>query len=173
MTSPKRLEFNTVVEENLERVYRIALRMVSSCADAEDIAQNVFTEAYRIHIGKAIANWPAYLTRLAAHRSLDCLRERRRRPSAIREDVPDRACGPNAELEAQEIATWLRSEIVLLPDQQAIVFSLVCIEELTRAEVAAIVGTSVESVSTTLYKARKKLEQRFAAWQKGATYERR
>jgi len=63
---------------------------------------------------------------------------------------------------ADELATWLRGEIRMLPDRQAAIFSLAYFEQLSRNEIATALEVTPETVSTALYKARKKLSSRLA-----------
>jgi RNA polymerase sigma factor (sigma-70 family) len=54
-----------------------------------------------------------------------------------------------------------------LPDQQATVFAMFHFEQLSRNEVAETLGISLESVSTTLYKARQRLLSQLAVFNRG------
>ena len=91
-------------------------------------------------------------------RAIDLLR-RRRRTIEIEETHYVSSIEPHHQVVAAELAEWLRKAVANLPEKQAAVFSLSHFEQLDRNEVAAILGISVESVSTTLYKARVKLQE--------------
>jgi len=101
---------------------------------------------------------------LATVRSIDRLRRDQGRPESLPStDVSPLATQrPDQELVAAELATWLRGEIRMLPDRQAAIFSLAYFEQLSRNEIATALEVSPETVSTTLYKARKKLSSRLA-----------
>jgi DNA-directed RNA polymerase specialized sigma24 family protein len=58
-------------------VLRIACRILGVVADAEDVTQDVFCEAWQIHTSREVANWPGLLRRLVVVRALDKLRRRR------------------------------------------------------------------------------------------------
>lgn len=69
--------FNEIVALHGRAVYRTVWRIVGHEADAEDVVQEVFCEAFRLPAGKRVENWPAFLKRLATCRALDSLRKRR------------------------------------------------------------------------------------------------
>lgn len=149
-------DWEKIVQRHAERVYRIAYRILGSVHDAEDVSQNVFIEASRAHRSGPVQSWTGLLVRLATLRAIDCHRKRRSVASVADSDSVTNV-GPSEEAVGRELASWLRTAILQLPDQQAAVFSLAQFEQLDRNEISAAIGISVESVSTTLYKARQAL----------------
>jgi RNA polymerase sigma-70 factor (ECF subfamily) len=145
-----------IVEHHAKRVFRVTLRILRSVQDAEDISQDVFTEAFRLHRKGPVQCWTGLLVRLATLRSLDRLR--RNRPSAeLRNDDRMVTIGPPEEAGARELADWLRQAIAQLPDQQATVFVMHYFEQVSRDEISATLGISSDAVSAALYKARQRL----------------
>lgn len=164
MPEPPQPDWDRIVEKHAERVFRIAFRILGRMHDAEDVCQEVFSEAFRTFRSGPVQTWTGLLVRLTTLRSIDALRTRREGLQINEADstAPHR---PEQDLIAAELAEWLRQEIRNLPDQQAAVFSLTCFEQLSRNEVAATLEISPESVSTTLYKARQRLVSRIAVFQ--------
>lgn len=159
-------DWNRIVERHAERVFRVALRILQSVEDAEDVSQDVFAEALQLHRRGSVQSWPGLLVRLATLRSIDRLR--RNRPTVeLRECDRTSMVEPFEEVAAAELADWLRKAIAQLPDQQAAVFVLVYFEQLSRDEVSATLGISLESVSTALYKARQRLLAQLAVFNRG------
>jgi RNA polymerase sigma-70 factor (ECF subfamily) len=156
MTNRKQPHWPKIVEQHGKRVFRVALRILGSVHDAEDVSQEVFAEAYRLHHAGPVQSLTGLLVRLATLRAID--RRRRNRPA---EELRDHDCvspiEPYEEVAAKELAEWLRTAIAQLPDQQAAVFSTVYFEKLSRDQVASSLGISPEAVSTALYKARQRL----------------
>ena len=162
MTNGELPDWDRIVEHHASRVFRVALRILRSVHDAED----VFTEAFRLHKAGPVQSWTGLLVRLATFRSLDRLR--RNRPSVeLREYDRISTVEPFEESEARELAVWLQKAIAQLPDQQATVFVMHHFEQLSRDEVSAALGVSPEAVSTALYKARQRLLRQLAVFNRG------
>src|SRR5262245_42266790 len=107
-TTTEPADWTAIVNAHGERVFRIALRIVGSIHDAEDVAQQVFLEAVRLQAGGAVRSWPAVLVRLATRRAIDRLR--RRRPTEELNDSETAVIsGPYEEAVATELAEALRA----------------------------------------------------------------
>ena len=166
MTDGELPDWDRIVERHAKRVFRVALRILGSVQDAEDVSQDVFTEAFRLHKTGPVQSWTGLLVRLATLRSIDRLR--RNRPSVeLRECDRMSTVEPFDEFAAKELAHWLRKAMAQLPDQQATVFVMLHFEQLSRNEVAAALGISPEAVSTALYKARQRLLTQLAVFNQG------
>ncbi|QDT24953.1 ECF RNA polymerase sigma factor SigE [Gimesia panareensis] len=156
MTGEEQPNWAQIVNRHGKRVFRIANRILGSVHDAEDVSQEVFTEAYRMHQAGPVQSWTGLLVRLATLRAIDRLRGTRL-AKELHDNDHVSTIEPFDELTARELAQWLRAAIARLPDQQATVFALVHFEHLSRDEVASSLDISPESVSTALYKARQRL----------------
>jgi RNA polymerase sigma-70 factor (ECF subfamily) len=163
---PERWE--TIVHEHAPAVLGAAWRILGHAADAEDVTQEVFLEAYRKWKYRADDEWVGLLRRMAACRAID--RRRRRRPSAGSDELAEVAArGPGqAEIAvAGELICLLRKAIDQLPPREAEVFCLRYFEELTNAEISAALRMKPGAVAAALCKARAKLEQRLGKVLKG------
>lgn len=159
-------DWDRIVERHAKRVFRVAVRILGCVEDAEDVSQDVFTEAFRLHKVGPVQSWPGLLVRLATLRSIDRLR--RNRPSEeLRESDRMSIVEPFDQVAAAELAQWLRNSMAQLPDQQAAVFVMFHFEQLSRDQISATLGVSPEAVSTTLYKARQRLLTRLAVFNQG------
>jgi RNA polymerase sigma-70 factor, ECF subfamily len=168
MTDGKLPDWDRIVEHHATRVFRVAMRILRSVHDAEDVSQDVFAEALKLHRAGPVQSWAGLLVRLATLRSLDRLR--RNRPSLeLRESDKTSTVEPFEELQARELADWLQTAIAGLPDQQATVFVMHHFEQLSRDEISAALGVSPEAVSTALYKSRQRLLRQLAVFNQGDT----
>lgn len=156
-----------IVEEHVPTVLRIAQRILGHVHDAEDTAQEVFCEAYKVQQRRRIDSWPALLRRMTVRRSIDRLRRRRTREPVDPADVSDSRAGPLDELVAEELADRLRQELEQLPEQQAAAFSLCYFEGLSNGEIGATLDISTSAVSTALNKARRRLNDRLKQVEQG------
>ena len=124
MTTGERPDWNRIVEKHSGRVFRIALRILGSVQEAEDVAQDAFVEAYQLHRAGPIQSWTGLLVRLATLRAIDRLR-RTRRSEQLDDTVQSTTTGPFEEAVATELAQSLRRAVAQLPDQQATIFTLI------------------------------------------------
>ncbi|MGA2500524.1 MAG: sigma-70 family RNA polymerase sigma factor [Tepidisphaeraceae bacterium] len=159
-------DWDGIVEHHARRVFRVAMRILRSVQDAEDVSQDVFAEAFRLHKAGPIQNWTGLLVRLATLRSLDRLRHIRPWVE-LRESDWISTVEPCEEMGARELAQWLREALAQLPDQQATVFVMHHFEQLSRDQVAAALDVSPEAVSAALYKARQNLLKELAVFDHG------
>jgi len=159
-------DWNSIVEDHAERVFRIAYRILGSVHDAEDVSQNVFAEAFKVHQKGAVQSVTGLLVRLSTLRSIDQFRSRK---EAVPISSVDRISthGPAEAMAGKELAAWIRQAACDLPEQQAAVFSLTHFEQLDRNEVAAILSISPESVSSALHKARQRLQSQLSVFNGG------
>ena len=123
------------------------LRILGQSADAEDVTQEVFLEAYQFQRSQAIRSWPAMLRRMAVCRALDRLR--RRRPDV---SINDRSlmssCGePESDAIAAELSARLSEAIGQLPEREAEVFCLRYFEDLSNGEIADSLGIQAGAVA--------------------------
>lgn len=166
MTDDGQPDWNRIVDRHGERVLRIALRILGSVHDAEDVSQEVFAEAYRFQNAGSVQSWSGLLVRLTTLRAIDRLR-RSRRAKELRDDDHVSTVEPFHEAIARELAERLRDVVAELPDQQAAVFVMVYFEQLSRDQVAANLAISPEAVSMALYKARQQLMSRLTVFNDG------
>jgi len=164
LSNSKPPDWEEIVEKHAERVFRIAYRILGSVHDAEDVSQDVFTEAMSVQQAGPVRTWTGLMVRLATLRSIDRLRKAKKAPGPLPSfDTQHSATHrPDEESIAAELQTWLRGQIRTLPVQQAAVFSLAYFEQLSRNGIASALDISPEAASTTLYKARKKLSSQLA-----------
>jgi len=74
------------------------------------------------------------------------------------------AAGPVENAEAVELASCLRLALARLPQQEAEVFYLRCLEDMTYQEIAAHLGLEVNAVGVALHRARARLRELLAGF---------
>lgn len=140
-------------------VYTAAWRVLGNEADAEDVVQDVFTEALRLWTGKKVRNWGGWLRRVAVCRAIDKLRQRR--PHATLESIaePIHVAAPETDLEQSELSEQLRRALQQLSEHEAAIFCLRYFEELSYDDIARMLEIEPAAVGMALYRARGKLAQ--------------
>lgn len=150
------IDWAAVVAEHGPQVWRTVYRILNHHADALDCYQETFLAAHRSAARRAVADWAAWLTTLAARRAIDRLRQRTRlraRVTALEHDPPV-AADPADEAASAELMDRVRAGMAALPDRQAEVFWLSCVEGMPHDRIAAHLKTSPGAVRVLLYRAR-------------------
>src|SRR5207237_183204 len=91
--------FAQLVERHQRQMYRLALRMTGSEADAQEVLQEAFLNAYqKLPLFRGEAQFSSWLYRIAANSALMRLRRKRRAPDALSEE-PLELAGPRFSAE--------------------------------------------------------------------------
>lgn len=162
--------FRTLVERYQVRIYQIALALLRSQEEAEDVAQEVFVEVHQTIAGfrgeAALSTW---LYRLATSRALKHHRWARAKKrfahltsllgldNQVLHEPADHA-HPHALLEGEQQLRLLLGQIASLPAKQRVAFALRHEQELSYEEIAAVLNTTVSAVESLLFRARQKLQ---------------
>jgi RNA polymerase sigma-70 factor (ECF subfamily) len=172
-----RAEFSRLVEAYSGKIYRLALKMLGSPQDAEDILQETFLKAYRgLKNFDGRASPSTWLYRIATNEALMVLR--RKVPPTISIDEPletdegeqeplqivDWCCLPERELLSEESRRHLDQAIQKLPPTLRVVFLLRDIEGLSTLETAQALNLSEEAVKTRLSRARMRLREELSSY---------
>jgi RNA polymerase sigma-70 factor (ECF subfamily) len=138
-------------------VYRSALRLTGSAADAEDVTQDVFVRlpgALGGFTGSA-ANFGAWIRRVAVRQALMHLRTGRRRREVDVDAVASLFARPDGAIERMTIDAALAR----LSDEHRTVFLLKEVEGYDHAEIAELLGISVANSEVRLHRARRQLRE--------------
>jgi RNA polymerase sigma-70 factor, ECF subfamily len=153
------LEFREIVEAHQSRVYSIAYRMLGDRGTAEEVAQDVFLELYRVL--KDIASdehLTAWLRRVAVHRATDALRRRPRTLQGASELEDWMTESPKEG--SFSLASEIEGLLLALPSTQRTVVLLRYQEDLLPAEIAETLGMPMATVKSHLQRALKFLRAR-------------
>jgi RNA polymerase sigma-70 factor, ECF subfamily len=156
--------FEALMRRYNQRLYRIARSILRDDAEAEDVMQHAYVQAY-LHVDQFAgrASFSTWLTKIAVHEALARARRRgRERRSETRagsdEDTMSMLRSPRPDPEAQmlqeEARALLESAIDTLPVLYRSVFVLREVEGLGTAETAECLDLSHEAVKTRLHRAR-------------------
>lgn len=146
--------FESLVRRYQRPVFRVALRMLGSEADAEDVAQETFVQVWRslarFRGDSAFATW---LYRIATNRSLNVLAARR--PTVALSDGQVSTLGdPGNALEGRERLRALTDGLLALAPEQRAVLVLRELEGLSYQEIADVLDVSVGAVKGRIHRSR-------------------
>lgn len=171
--------FATVLARWEKPLINFIYRLIPERTEAEDIAQEVFLKVAAAASGlRQQAKFSTYLYRIAYNLTVDRLRRRKVRTAAapivsldetadndagenLSRQVPDPSDLP-ADLLRERLETKLSVESALteLPENQRAAIMLKVYEDRSYAEIAEILGVSVPSVESLLFRARQNLKSR-------------
>jgi RNA polymerase sigma-70 factor, ECF subfamily len=162
--------FETIVRAYGPRLLAVARRLVRDEADAQDVLQSAYLNAFRaVHDFEGTAQISSWLHRIVVNTALMKLRTRRRKPEEPIEPLlptfledghhveqfSDWAAPADVMLERKETRAAVRAGIDLLPESYRLV--LRDIEELSTQEVADALGLTPTAVKVRLHRARQAL----------------
>jgi RNA polymerase sigma-70 factor (ECF subfamily) len=150
-------------------IYSLALRILQDPADAEDIVQEVFAQAWRqaSRYDAKRGQVAAWLLTLARSRAIDRLRARRARPEPLADQhaadaMIDQAVAADTRLVSAEQAARVRAALDALPLLQRMAIELAYYEGLTHTEIAERLEQPLGTVKTRIRTAMLKLRDSLA-----------
>ena len=150
-------------------VYSLALRILRDQGDAEDVVQEVFSQAWRqaSRYQASRGHVVAWLMNLTRSRAIDRLRSRRSRPEPIADDalvmqLPDLGQPVDEQLERAGYAAQIRAAVEELSLLQRVAIELAFYEGLTHAEIADRLELPLGTVKTRIRQGLLKLKDRLA-----------
>jgi RNA polymerase sigma-70 factor, ECF subfamily len=161
--------FGLLVRRHQPRIHRLALHLLRSSAEAEDVAQDTFIRAYRA-LGRFDGRSEPYtwLYRIAVNLSLNALRSRRaRRTTSASEDPRLEALVASApapmdvpsDAAQKELYAALAHAIDGLSDTLRTTLVLVCVDGRSHEEAAVILGAPEGTIAWRVHEARRKLRE--------------
>lgn len=159
--------FGLLVRRHQRRVYRLAVHLLKSGAEAEDVTQDTFVRAYgaldRFDGRSEPFTW---IYRICVNLSLNALRSRKTRRASSPDDprieallVDNRPAGgsPQRSTADKQIGRALVEGIDELSDTLRTTLVLVCIDGLSHAEAGEVLGCPEGTIAWRVHEARKKL----------------
>ncbi|MGQ9560727.1 MAG: RNA polymerase sigma factor [Candidatus Oleimicrobiaceae bacterium] len=162
--------YEELVRRYQDKVMATCVRMLGNREDAEDAAQEVFVKVYdALPRFDPRAKFSTWLYRITINHCLNVLRARRvRRLFPLQRTVPeadgyvpaaerDPAPGPESEIEREERGRALWKAIDSLPENQKVATVLARFGNLSYAEIAEVMETTVPAVESILHRAKRRL----------------
>jgi RNA polymerase sigma-70 factor (ECF subfamily) len=151
--------FRQLVERHIDRAFGIALRLLGSRADAEDVVQDTMLKVWthRSQWEHGRAKFSTWLYRVVTNRCIDL----HRRPRTDNVDaVPEPMdAQPDAvsTMQRDEVTKMLESAMQRLPEQQRVAVILSYHENMSNGEIAEVMSTTIAAVESLLKRGRQQL----------------
>jgi len=167
--------FKEFVEKYQRRLFQFALELTGDWDDAEDISQQVFIKAYRGLVRfKGKAKVMSWLFRIAINTHIDEDRRRKSRGGwAVRSEDEDETQrepfvataaedNPERQTAAGQMGAHIQAALGTLAPQQRLVFILRHYHDLPLKEIAGILGVTLGTVKSQLFRAIRHLQKQLA-----------
>jgi len=168
-------EFEAEALRHLDALYRTALRMTRSEADAEDLVQETYIRAFRFRDQFTLGtNMKAWLFRILTNTFINTYRRKAAQPevtdlegvdefSLYRRMAGDRAASSSPDPEAELLNTVVDTEVTdaleALPEKFRTTV-LLDVEGFSYKEIAEMLGIPIGTVMSRLHRGRKFLQKR-------------
>jgi len=148
-----------VYDRHIRSVFGLAMRVLQNQGDAEDLVQEVFSQAWvqakRYDATRgSVASW---LLMMARSRAIDRLRSRRTKPDSAPlpddtavVDLPDPALGAEHRVLTAESAMRLRAALTVLPLTHRVAIELAYFEGLTQTQIAERLEQPLGTIKTRI-----------------------
>jgi RNA polymerase sigma-70 factor, ECF subfamily len=156
--------FAALYDRFAARMYRVALRLLGRCEDAEDVVQEVFLATVRSRERlNDVRDLTAYLF-VSLHRAAGRCALRRMRAVPASSAAADEAVAPLEQADCDS-PDWhrLHQAVRALPEEQRQVVALKVDGGLTFAQIAKVVGVSISTAASRYQYALRKLKTSLAS----------
>lgn len=147
--------FEALVRRHQGPAFRVALRMLGSPGDAEDVTQETFVQAWRsLSKFRGESAFGTWIYRIATNRSLNVLAGRRVESIPIEEDTLGASSGTEEEAEQRwRLRSTVAALLTLEPEQRALIV-LRELEGLSYGEIGEVLELRESLVKGRLHRAR-------------------
>lgn len=157
------VDWELVVRKHGPAVWYSAYRLLGNEADAADCFQETFVCALEVSRRQRVRHFPALLVGIATSRAINRLRQRKRQPRCRTDpgglaNAPAADPGPREAAQQHELAGKLRDALGRLGQQEAEVFCLRCLNNMSYRKIAGQLGIKTSTAGVLLHRARNKLQ---------------
>ncbi|MEW6712937.1 MAG: RNA polymerase sigma factor [Candidatus Riflebacteria bacterium] len=163
--------FRTLVDRHKQRVFNLTYRFLNGSSDAEDLAQEIFMKIYfSKDTYKPLAKFTTWLFTITRNACFQCLKKKgnmvslNEKAGESKEEllsmVTDRRSeNPSETCLEEEKSKIIADAVAKLPETQRMVILLRRFEQLSYEEIAEVLGVTVQSVKSLLFRGRCSLKE--------------
>ncbi len=158
--------FQQLIERHQDRLFGLLRRLVRDRFAVEDLAQEVFVKVFRkLHTFNRESAFFTWVYRIAVNAATDHLERQGRRKLRLVEDTNtldsgDRGsdCGAAEPILEEELRQVTRQILEELPEKYRTILVLREYEDLSYTDMAEVLGCSIGTVESRLFRARKRFK---------------
>lgn len=172
--------FTALVEKYKQPVMNLAYRTLRDATEAEDLAQNVFVQAWKSASRyEPTAKFSTWIFTIARNLCLNEIRRRTRHPAEsldqTRDDNPElplfqvedrRLASTPDQLLRGELESKVDQAIAALPENQRMALALCHEDELSYEQIAEVLDCSLSATKSLIHRARETLKQKLKPYLK-------
>lgn len=153
-------QYIELISEVRDTVYRLALNILGSSVEAEDVAQDIYERVWRARDAILARQWPrAYVCRMTRNLAIDRLRSTQRQTlSTCNESLS--ASDLSTVIDIRDMAILTKRAIGSLPERQRITIYMRDVEGYEIDEIAEAMESDAQSVRMNLSRARKSVRDK-------------
>lgn len=167
--------FDVLVLKYQQQVFSLIYRLTSDRQAVEDLAQDIFHNAYRaIRHFQGKSSFFTWLYRITVNTCINFTKQQRLRRmiTSVEEnpygDVPspshEEVDGPERALENKQLAGLIEKALTSISEDKRTILILRDIEGLSYEEIAAIMDCPIGTVRSRLFRAREKIQAKLRAY---------
>ena len=153
--------FEELIRRYQQMIHALTFRMTGSKSDAEDLAQEVFIQAFRkLDNFRGDSQFSTWLYRIGINTCLNWKKSQQRRAQLHHEwaQQPSETASRN-----DEVGSRVQEALLTLPPKQRAAVILTTYEGMNHAKAARALGCSETTISWRVFTARKKLKRLLSA----------
>lgn len=151
-------EFRLIITECNQPLYRTALAILKTSADAEDVVQSTYLKAYtHLHTFRGESSFMTWITRILINECRMFLRKRKQTLSLDHDDVktkPSLTEDVVEHLYKNQLTGLLEDAVMELPEKYRLVYVVREVNEFSTRKTADVLGITEENVKVRLHRAR-------------------
>lgn len=153
--------FLKIIDPVKDKMYRMALRLLTSREAAEDATQEVILKLWsRKERIKHYANVEAFAMTTTKNYCLDQLKlKQNNNLRIVHQNYESNQIALQKEIEVNDEMDWLGKIVKTLPEQQKLIFQLRDVEQYDYDEIAKIMDMSQTAIRVALSRARKSIRE--------------
>lgn len=157
-------EFNILVTELKEKMYRVAFRIMRNHEEARDVVQDALVKIWnKRDLLKDVDNRSAYCMTITRNMGIDKIRAKKMETSDISEryDLQSNSANPERIAIGKDEFAVIKAFIDKMSENHREVLELRDIEGYSYKEISSITGHSIEKVKVYLHRARMRIKEHF------------